>query len=207
MLETLQNIDTQIFTFFNSHYSAYTDSFFYLYSGKIVWAGLYTAIIVAMFRRFGWRISIGLLLAVGIIITLSDQICGNYVRHYFERLRPCNLQNPLSDIVHIVNGFRAGPYGFPSCHAANTLALATFVMLVFRSRPITISMFLWAIVTAYSRIVLGVHYPGDLLVGALAGTAVATMTFYAATSTGVGLPSGLHLPKAYIRSAKNSVYD
>ncbi len=180
MLETLNTIDSEVFLWFNSHTGgAYADSFFWLFSGKIIWAGLYAAIIVALFRRFGWRVSIGMLLAIGIIIALSDQICGNFARHAFERLRPSNPANPLSEFVHIVNGYRGGAYGFPSCHAANSFALATFVMLVFRRRPLTIAMYLWAVLTAYSRLVLGVHYPGDLLVGALVGTGAAAATYCA----------------------------
>ncbi|MBD5213665.1 MAG: phosphatase PAP2 family protein [Bacteroidales bacterium] len=179
MLDTLAKIDGDIFLWFNGHTCDYVDSFFWMFSGKIVWAGLYAAIIVALFRRFGWRVAVGMLIGIGIIIALSDQICGNFARHTFERLRPSNPMNPFSEFVHVVNGYRGGPYGFPSCHAANSFALATFVMLVFRYRWLTVAMYLWALLTAYSRLVLGVHYPGDLFVGALVGSLVAWLTYVA----------------------------
>lgn len=178
MLETLSRLDTDILLWLNGHNTTYTDSFFYLFSGKIIWAGFYAAIIYAFFRRFGWRVTLGLLLGVGLIITMSDQICGNFARHAFERLRPTHPDNPTSQFVHIVNGYRGGAFGFPSCHAANSFALAMFVSLVFRYRRLTWCMFLWAVLTAYSRIVLGVHYPGDLLVGATVGMCAAAATYY-----------------------------
>lgn len=180
MIETLSNIDHEIFLWFNGHTGAYADSFFWLYSGKLIWIGLYAAIFVAIVRRFGWRTTLGILLATAFIIALTDQICGNFVRNAFERLRPSNLSNPFSQSVHIVNGYRGGAYGFPSCHAANTFALATFIMLLFRRRTLTIAMYLWAVVTACSRLVLGVHYPGDLFVGAIVGSLVSAMTYYTA---------------------------
>ena len=72
-------------------------------------------------------------------------------------------------MIHIVNGYRGGRYGFPSCHAANTFGLAFFLVYLFRQRMLSVFILLWALVTCYSRAYLGVHYPGDLLAGALLG--------------------------------------
>jgi undecaprenyl-diphosphatase len=85
------------------------------------------------------------------------------------RLRPSNLQNPISDVVHVVNGYRGGNYSFPSAHAANSWGLAIFITMLFRNRWLSISMILWALLTCYSRMYLGVHYFGDLLIGMLIG--------------------------------------
>ena len=105
------------------------------------------------------------------------QTGATLIRPYVERLRPSNLENPISDMVHIVNGRRGGRYGFPSCHAANTFGLAFFIWFLFRKRWLTVFMMGWALLTCYSRIYLGVHYPGDLIVGTLIGLFAAYIVY------------------------------
>lgn len=95
-------------------------------------------------------------------------------------VRPSNPANPLSEMVHIVGGYRGGSYGFPSCHAANSFALASFLILLFANRKLSLFIFAWAVLNSYSRVYLGVHYPGDLLVGAIIGTAAGLAMAFAA---------------------------
>lgn len=102
---------------------------------------------------------------------------ASLIRPEVARLRPSNLENPLSEMVHIVNGYRGGSYGFPSCHAANTFGLAFFVVYLFRSRLLSTFILVWALVTCYSRAYLGVHYPGDLLAGAVLGFVGASLCY------------------------------
>lgn len=83
-------------------------------------------------------------------------------------------------MVHIVGGYRGGSYGFPSCHAANSFALASFLTLLFANRKLSLFIFAWAVLNSYSRVYLGVHYPGDLLVGAIIGTAAGLAMAFAA---------------------------
>ncbi|MDE5612567.1 MAG: phosphatase PAP2 family protein, partial [Odoribacter sp.] len=82
------------------------------------------------------------------------------------------------EFVHIVNGKRGGRYGFPSCHASNSFGLAFILMLLLRQKPLTLFMLGWAILNSYSRIYLGVHYPGDLFVGMLVGLSGALLIYY-----------------------------
>ena len=107
-----------------------------------------------------------------------------------ERLRPSNPANPISDLVHIVNNYRGGRYGFPSCHASNSFGLAFFLVFLFRKRWLSLFILLWATLNCYTRIYLGVHYPGDLIVGAIIGCCGAAFMCYLLKKTARGASFG-----------------
>ena len=175
MIDFLIEVDQAMMLALNDMHTAYLDSFMMLFSGRWAWVPMYVAIFCAVLWRYGWRRGLLLSLAVGLAVTIADQTCASLLRPLAERLRPANLDNPLSTMIHIVNGYRGGQYGFPSCHAANTFALAAAVAILLRRRGVVTFVYAWALVTCYSRIYLGVHYPGDLLVGAIVGTAAALL--------------------------------
>lgn len=169
LLQPLIDLDTDLFLSVNRLHTTYFDYFMSAYSGKLVWIPMYASIFYVMLRNFSWKTLLCCVVAVALIITFADQACATWIRPYVERLRPSNLENPISEMVHIVGGRRGGRYGFPSCHAANTFGLAFYLFFLFRQRWLTLFMMAWALLTCYSRIYLGVHYPGDLLVGTLVG--------------------------------------
>lgn len=178
MLETLQQIDQQLLLTLNGLHSPFWDSFMWLFSGKIIWIPMYATILYILCKNFNVYITIFTVVAIALTITYADQICATLIRPLVERMRPSNPDNPLSEFVHIINGKRGGRYGFPSCHAANSFALAFFLMLFFKQRWLTLFIMLWAIVNSYSRIYLGVHYPGDLLAGMVVGFSGALLIYY-----------------------------
>lgn len=180
MLEYLNDIDNQLFLMLHSAFrNGFLDSFMKMFSGRWVWVPFYISIaLTAMLNRTDWKRLGGFLVAVGIAIALTDQTCATFIRPAVARLRPSNLDNPISSMVMVVNGYRGGSYGFPSCHAANSMALAMFISLAFRRRWFTIFIFGWAVVNSLSRIYLGVHYPGDLLVGGCIGACIAILCYY-----------------------------
>lgn len=171
MIELLNTIDTEIFLFFNSVHTDFSDTFMRLFSGRFIWIPMYVTLFAMVLKAFSLRQALIVTIGVGLAIALTDQTCATLIRPYVERLRPSNLDNPLSQFTHIVNGYRGGAYGFPSCHAANSFALATFMALIFRHATFGPTIFNWALLNSLSRISLGVHYPGDLFVGALIGAA------------------------------------
>lgn len=177
VLSRLVEMDTDLLLAINGWRAEWADYFMYAFSGRWIWVPMYAAIFYVIVRNFNWRIALGCVIAVALTITFADQVCATVIRPLVCRLRPTNPENPLSEFVQIVNDYRGGRYGFPSCHAANTFGLAFFIFYLFRNRALNWFIMLWAIVTCYSRSYLGVHYPGDLLVGAIVGFIGATFCY------------------------------
>ena len=184
MIDWLNDIDTQVFLALNGLHLPYFDTFMMLFSGKWIWVPMYASILFVIARNYRWKQTIAIAVCIALAITAADQICASLIRPEVCRLRPANPENELSPLVHIVNGYRGGSYSFPSCHAANSFALAAFVTMLFANRRLSAAIFGWAVLNSYSRIYLGVHYPGDLLVGAIiggiAGLCSAHLAVYAA---------------------------
>ncbi len=177
ILNALIDVDTTVFLFFNGMHAMFWDYFMPMYSGRFIWVPMYAAVLFLLYRSFGWRTATIYLLAIALTITIADQACASWIRPYVARLRPSNLDNPLSLLTQIVDGYRGGSYGFPSCHAANSMAFASFVAMMVKRWRFTLFIMLWAFINCYTRVYLGVHYPGDLLVGAVIGSAVGCLMF------------------------------
>lgn len=179
MLETLQQMDANLLLFFNhTLHCGFMDRFIMLFTGKWVWIPMYATILVMLTKGFGLRKGIILTLGVILCIVIADQTCAHLLRPVFQRVRPSHPENPLSAYVTIVDGYRSGHYGFPSCHGANSFALATIMSLIIRRRGFSAFIFIWAIFNSYTRLYLGVHYPGDILTGAAIGTLGSLMIYY-----------------------------
>ncbi len=175
MLQSLQAIDTQLFLFINSRHSAFFDTEMQLISGQIIWIPYFLLVIFLFFKKYQKKGFIALLF---LLLTVASADFGSVhlFKNVFERLRPCH--NPdLQTIIHLVNNHCGGKYGFVSSHSANFFSLAMFATLIIRNNKFTILAFTIATVVAYSRIYLGVHYPGDVIGGALFGIFVA-FAFY-----------------------------
>lgn len=174
----LSDIDARLLLIVNGAHSPFFDAVMWCISGRWIWLPFYAVLAYLLFRRMSWKRASLCLVTIGLIILAADQTCATLIRPEIGRLRPANLNNPLSSFVHVVNGYRGGRYGFPSCHAANTFALAVFMSLVIRHKWFTVMMFSWAFVVSYSRMYLGVHYFGDLFCGATIGSLFAVLFYY-----------------------------
>ena len=162
----MEQIDQQLFLFLNSANSPFWDSIMYFLSMKLVWAPLYLAILIWMGLRYGKKFWI-LLLFVALAVFLSDRT-SVMIKYLVDRPRPCH-ETSIQGLVHMVNGVCGGKYGFVSSHAANSFNVAFLTLMFIRRKWYTFFIILWASAVSYSRIYLGVHYPGDVAGGAILG--------------------------------------
>lgn len=179
MIDQLLEYDREIFLYLNGLHTPWLDPIMLFITETLSWLPLHLFLLYLIFKdhqKKGWLILIGLV----ITIVLADQVTSTLMKPYFARFRPSH-EPSLQSLVHIVNSYKGGKFGFASSHAANTFGAATFLFLLFgKTRKWIVMLFLWAALVTYSRIYLGVHYPGDILVGALVGmlSAVAGFWFY-----------------------------
>ena len=144
-------------------------------TNQITWIPFFLFIIFILIKYYKWE-TLWILLSVVILITLSDQLVSGFMKPFFERLRPSHSPD-LNAIVHTVNGYKGGLYGFASSHAANSFGLAMFLWRVTRDNIKWIwIMFVWALLFSYTRIYLGLHYPGDIISGGLLGAGFGYLT-------------------------------
>ena len=177
VVEQILPYERNAFLWLNESHNVFFDSFMWIYSGKIIWIPLVIVALIVFLYKTPWRVSLLVLISFALLATLSDQLSASVIKPIFERLRPTHHPD-FRNYVEIVNGYRGGKYGFISAHSANGFGIATFTSLLFRYRRFTIVIFSWALLTAYSRIYLGVHFISDVLGGMLLGVVLGLLVYY-----------------------------
>jgi len=167
IFETLVHWDKNLFLTLNGLHTNWMDHFMWLMSETIVWLPFFLFFIYMLIRNKKSQ-SLLWFLAFALLITFTDQIASGVFKPLVERSRPTH-DPELANLVHVVNNYRGGNYGFFSSHAANVFAFAGLSLLLIRNWVYSVCILIWATLIAYSRIYLGVHFPLDILVGALFG--------------------------------------
>ena len=176
MLEFITNIDTQLTLFLNGSDSVMLDAIAVTATKTSTWIPLGILLLYVLMRMKDWKNALLVILCVAIAITLADQMASSIFKPLVARLRPSH--NPeLQGVIDLVGDYRGGRYGFFSSHAANTCAVAIFLSLLFRKRVFTVAICSWAMVNSWTRLYLGVHYVGDIMVGLIWGAFVGWMVF------------------------------
>ena len=183
LLERLDALDRQAFLALNALNSPALDDLMWSVSRLELWVPLYVFFLFMLQRRWGWR---ALAIAVPVIaLLLFGTDTGSVVlfKNTVQRLRPSHVPE-LQDRIHLLLSpdgglYRGGTFGFVSSHASNHFGIAAFMIGVLRGsqRWAAPALLFWAAFVSYSRIYLGVHYPGDILVGGLYGFIVGSIAF------------------------------
>lgn len=170
MIETLLTYDTELFLFLNNLGTERWDGFWHIVTEKWSSIPLYAIMLYLVYRHYGWKGTLVVLVSVALMITATDQL-ANLFKYGIERPRPCRVEALQSQMRPLVDGVGCGRFGFFSAHAASSMAAAVFLGLALRKyyRYLPFLLLFWAVIVAYSRIYLGVHYPLDIIAGMFFG--------------------------------------
>lgn len=175
----MSNIDADILLWINGHYCQWADTLMWWISQSRTWIPLYVLLIgLIVYRYRNWKTVLLILLGFGVAVGLSDFLTSGIIKPWVCRMRPTH-EPSLEGMVHIVNGYTGGLYGFCSSHAANTMACGLLFSLLYRHKIATACLMTWVAVNCYSRMYLGVHYPLDIVCGLIIGALMAVGVYWA----------------------------
>lgn len=176
-MEEILAFDQQATLALNGSESLFWDNLMTTVTSTWSWTALILMLFYVIFKNNAPKQSLYIILCIALMIFVTDRICSGYVKPTIARWRP--TQDPtIMYLVDTVNGYRGGRFGFFSGHASNTFCVATMLALLFRDWRMSIALFFWCTTTTFTRLYLGVHYLGDVTVGAIVGIIMGTLFYF-----------------------------
>lgn len=179
VLQYFHQLDQKFTLALNSWNSPVSDCIWQFFSNKFIWIALYAVVVFFLFRRLGWRRALVYVIACALTILACDQF-SNLVKDSVQRLRPCWDLNMVNGGLHILEG-KGGKYGFFSAHAVNAAAFAVGTRMAFADdirhsyKRYSAGIAIWAFLVGISRVFVGKHFLGDVLVGFVTGILIAVL--------------------------------
>jgi len=180
MIEFIDSLDKEVLVWLNGFHNPFMDTLMWYVSSAPFWIPFYIMLFVFLLKtrssiwpKFDYKQLAFVIVSISVAILLADQISSGFFKPFFGRFRPSHSPE-LEGLVHLLTNpdgeiYKGGQYGFVSSHAANSFAIAWFVSSLIQLRKAWVIMIVWAVLVSYSRIYLGVHYPGDIIGGAIVG--------------------------------------
>ncbi len=166
MGELLQNIDTALFYFINKTLAnPVTDKVMPFITANDHWMLVYIILLGWLVIKGGAKGRVAVVMAL-LLVTVTDQFNSFVIKDFFHRIRPCNA---LADVHLLVNC--TDSFSFTSSHAINNFGAATVFSYFYKN--FRYALFITASLVALSRVFVGVHYPFDIICGALLGVIAA----------------------------------
>ena len=196
MLEKLLHIDTELLLAINGCHAPWADQLMWIISAKATWIPLYLLLIALLVWRYRQPATgrmkwlnklpacVVMIVAIAAAVGLADFVASGILKEWVARPRPTRVPE-LEGVLHLVNGYKSGRYGFVSSHAANTMACALLFSLIWRNKVATIGLMIWVAANCYSRMYLGVHYPLDIIGGLLVGSLMALAGYWGLRKAGI----------------------
>ena len=178
LLPTLESIDREALLAVNGSNSLYLDRLARVLTTALTWVPLYISLFIIVLRNNdNVRKVLMVVGAAGLCVLLAGSIDDMIVKPTVARWRPTH-DPVIGAVVDVVDGYRGGKYGFFSAHASNTFSIAIFFCWLVRNRLLSVAMIIWSLTNCWTRLYLGVHFPGDILVGLTWGFIVGSGVYY-----------------------------
>lgn len=176
-MEEIIQFDKQLLLMVNGSDSLFLDYLILILTNAKTWIPLYIGLFYVVVKtNKNVREVLLILVAAGLCALLAGAVDDQIVKPLVARWRPTH-DPEIGALVDVANGYRGGNYGFFSAHASNTFSIAIFFSLLMRQRLLTVFLVVWSLINCYTRLYLGVHYPGDILVGLLWGGFVGWLVY------------------------------